>query len=154
LNRLIDFVRRFRTERERLAVVVHRADTHLAEIGARSGRDMETDRLIIPGQYATEYAQHMAERDRAQQQIQRMQIAVDSATERLKLRLTKPRLYGVAEFPHLRLLSAVPRAYVEQEPLVSDEAVQQLVTRLEELVRAPLRDPTAPPRQPETAAGG
>lgn len=139
LNRLIDFAGRVRFERERLTAVVSRADSHLAEIGARSGRDMETGGLIIPVQYAAEYARYMNEREEAQHQLRRLETALDAGTERLEIRLAKPRLYGCADLPQLRVLGPAPRAYVEQQPHVSDEAVQRLVTRLEELLGTSLR---------------
>ena len=67
------------------------ANAHLAEIGARSGRDLDTDGLIIPGQYAVEYSQHMSERDRARTQERTLDAALETGAERLRLRLAKPR---------------------------------------------------------------
>lgn len=139
VNRLIDFAGRVRSERERLTAVVTRADSHLADIGARSGRDADTDGLIIPVQYASEYAQYLNEREQAQHQLRRLETALDAGTERLRVRLTKPRLYGSSDLPQLRLLGPVPRSYVEQRPHVSDEAVQRLVQRLEELLGTSIR---------------
>ena len=143
LNRVTDFARRCGPERERLSSAITRAGAHLAEIGARSGVDAETDRLIIPAQFAAEYAQHMSERDAARQRLRRIDAALAAATERLRLRLTKPKLIGGAELPALRLLPPAPPAYAELQPNVSDDAVAPLVATAEQLLGASLRTPPA-----------
>ena len=138
LSRLTAFASRARSERERLVGVVARADTQLAQIGSRSGRDAETDQLIIPNQYASTYATHLAERDEAARQARRLDDALDRAAERVRLRLAKPRLYGSAELPTLRLLPPVPQAYVELQPRLSADSIRPLAARLGELLGKPL----------------
>jgi hypothetical protein len=133
-TRLIAFAPRLTAEGDRLRASLSRADARLADIGARSTRDAESDRLIIPSQYAGEYAQHLSDRDAAQQQIQRLQLALDGGVERLKLRLSKPRLFGSAELPHLRLLGGLPEAYAAQQPQLGDATLAELVGRLEALL--------------------
>jgi len=116
-----------------------RADARLAEIGARSGRDTETDRLIIPAQFAAEYEQTLADRDAAQQQTQRLQLALDRAMERLKLRIAKPRLYGSGSVPRPRILSPLPDTYVRAQPSHSDDSLQTMIEQLEAVLGTPLR---------------
>ena len=145
LNRVIDFARRSGLERERLTSVINRAEVHLAEIGARSGVDAETDRLIIPAQFATEYAQHMSERDGARQRLRRIDSALGAATERLRLRNSKPKLFGSAEPPALRLLPAAPPAYAELQPHLADDAMAALIASAEQLLGASVRTPPAAP---------
>jgi hypothetical protein len=146
LARLAEFVPRAREERERRLAEMSRLDALLAEIGARSSGAADSDRLIIPLQYAAEYSAHVADRERAQQQIQRLQLATDGVVERLKLRLRKPRLLGSADVPHLRLLQRLPPGYAARHSLLTDEALQSLVRRLEELLGASLAGP--PPAAP------
>ena len=138
LGRLIEFIPRAQSERERLRAAMTRADARLAEIGARSARDTETNQLIIPAQFAAEYARHLADRDAAQQRVQRLDLAIDGATERAKLRLAKPRLHGSAEPVELRVLGPLPAGYADLRQRVSDEAVQQLASQLEQLLGKPL----------------
>jgi hypothetical protein len=145
LARLVDAVPRLNAERERLAASIARADARLAEIGARSGRDMETANVIVPQHYAAEYSEHLAERDRARQEIDRIDEAMKGATARVKHRLGKPRLFGSAETPPFRQLPPLPESTPKLD--VSDESVQRLVARLEELLGARLGAP------PESSGG-
>ena len=139
LTRLADFVPRVRADRSRQEALMARADARLAEIGARSGRDTETDRLIIPAQFAAEYEQTLADRDAAQQQTQRLQLALDRAMERLKLRIAKPRLYGSGSVPRPRILSPLPDTYVRAQPSHSDDSLQTMIEQLEAVLGTPLR---------------
>ena len=134
LGRLAEFIPRAKADREQELAAMARADALLAEIGARSAGDINSDRLIIPLHFAADYATHMAERDRAGRRIERLGIAVDGTAERLRLQLAKPRLLGSAELPHLRVLPPLPATYAEQQRLVSDDALRVLVRRLEELL--------------------
>jgi hypothetical protein len=150
LTRLTDFAKRVAAERERHAAVISRADAQLAEIGARSGRDLETDNLIIPVQFASEYSQHLAQRDEAREHLRRLEAALAAGTERLRQRLGKPRLLGSAELPRLRVLPPLPRAYVDQHPNVSDDAIQVLVRQLEPLLGQSLSpEKSHPPETPD-----
>jgi ubiquitin-protein ligase len=149
LERLIDFAPRVHAGREATRTAVARADARLAEIGARSARDLESDRLIIPEHLAAEYAQHLSAREDAQSQSQRLQLALDAAVERLKLRLTKPRFFGSAELPRPHLLPPPPESYTQYHPELTDERVSQLVRRLESLLSTTLA-PAAGPHAAET----
>lgn len=153
LTRLIEFIRRARAERERLQAALTRADAHLAATGTRSAPDPETGAMIIPAQYAAEYSRHLAERDRLQQQLQRLEIATGNAAERVKLRLGKGRFYGAADLPRPHQLPRLPAAYAELQPHLTDEALRPVIRRLEELLGTPL--PVAPKAsQSSKPAGG
>jgi ubiquitin-protein ligase len=145
LERLIDFAPRVTAQRERTRAAVTRADARLAEIGARSARDLESDRLIIPEHLAAEYATHLSEREQAQERSQRLQLSLDAAVERLKLRLTKPRLNGSADLPRPHVLAAPPESYAQLQPQLTEERVSQLVHRLESLLGTPLVPSAAAP---------
>jgi ubiquitin-protein ligase len=134
LERLVDFAPRVHARRETARAAVARAAARLAEIGARSSRDLESDRLIIPEHLAAEYGQHLSAREDAQSQSQRLQLALDAAVERLKLRLSKPRLLGSADLPRPHLLPPPPESYAQLHPQLTDERVSQLVRQLESLL--------------------
>ena len=145
LTRLTEAVPRLKADRARAAASIVRAEGRLAEIGARSGHDVESETVIVPRHFAAEYSAHVVERDRARQEIERIDRAMVNAAARVRQRLTKPKLYGSPEFPQMRLLAALPEP---QPPLdLSDEALQRMVSRLEELLGVPLR--AAPAADPD-----
>lgn len=143
MNRLLAFAPRARAERQRQLAAMGRADERLAEIGARSSRDADSDRLIIARQDAADYARSLSDRDSADESLQRLQRGLDGATERLKLRLATPRLRGAADLPHLRVLGQPPQTWAAVEASMSDSALAALATQLEALIGVSLSLPSA-----------
>ena len=143
LVRVADFVPRARAERDRLRGAVARADADLADIGARSSRDLESGGMIIPVQYAPQYARLMGERDRARHLAQRLDHSLAGAAERIRLRLAKPRLYGDGEPPRLHVMGPLPPAYAGQQSHLADEAMRQLLARVAGLFGTPFGPPPA-----------
>jgi ubiquitin-protein ligase len=139
LARLAESVPRLKAERERLGGIIARADARLSEIGARSGRDAETAGVIVPQHYAAEYSEHLAERDRARQEIDRIDQALVNVAARARHRLGKPRLLGSPETVPFRLLPPMPQSELKLD--VSDESIRRLAARLEALLGTPLGQP-------------
>lgn len=148
MSRLLEFAPRAHAERERQLALMGRADARLAEIGARSNRDADSDRLIIARQDAADYERILADRDAAERRLQLVQDGLAGATERLRLRLAKPRLKGSADLPRLRVLRQPPESWTAVEASVSDASLTALAGKLEELLGAFLVPPSALPPGP------
>jgi hypothetical protein len=153
LARLIEFVPRAHARVDKARDSLARAEGRLADIAARSARDMETNRPIVPQHLAAEYANLLAERDRAHQEIDRMRTALHAAAERARVRLTKMKLLGSAELPALRILAPLPPALSEMQVYVTDEALDVQVRRLGDLLRTNLRNPAGEVASANPAAG-
>ena len=65
---------------------------------------------MVPQHLAAEYADWLAERDRAQQEILRVNKSLQGVAERVRGRLSKAKLPGSAEVPALRILAPVPES--------------------------------------------
>jgi hypothetical protein len=89
---------------------------------------------MIPQHLAGEYADRLAERDRAQQEIAWATGALQVVPDRVRIRLSKPKLLGAADVASLKVLAPLPAALVAVAPYVGDEQVRAQVARLEELL--------------------
>jgi ubiquitin-protein ligase len=144
LARLAEFVPRVQARAQKAREGLIRIEARLAEIAARSGRDFETDQPLIPQHLAGEYAGLVAERDRSRHEIAWAAAARHAAADRVRARLQKPKHFGSADLPVLRLLAPLPAALAGMAPRITDAAIFAQVSRLEELLGARLRDPDAP----------
>jgi hypothetical protein len=144
LMRLIDFVPRAQARADRARDVLTRSESRLAEIASRSARDMETDQVLVPQHLAGEYADRLAERDRARREIAWAAAARQSAAERARARLAKTKYVGSGEVPAFRHFAPLPHSLVELAPRVTDAAIEVQVGRLEGLLSTRLRPASAP----------
>ena len=143
LMRLIDFVPRAQARADRAREILARTDSRLAEIASRSARDLETGQVLVPQHLAGEYADRLAERDRARHEIAWAAGARQSAAERARARLAKTKYVGSGDVPALRHFAALPDSLVELGPRVTDAAIEAQVARLEELLSTRLRPAAA-----------
>jgi hypothetical protein len=140
LARLMEFVPRASARIEAATEVLTRTESRLVEIAARSARDVETERPIVPQHLAAEYADRVAERDVARQELLRLTRSLEVSAQRVRRRLANRKLYGSAELPPFRALPAAPAAWADRAPQFSDAAINAQVTALEGLLRLSLRD--------------
>jgi ubiquitin-protein ligase len=140
LARLVEFVPRANARIETAKEVLIRTESRLAEIAARSARDVETERPIVPQHLAAEYADRVAERDVARQELLRLTRSLEVSAQRARRRLGNPKLYGSAELPPFRVLPTAPAALADRVPQLSDTATDAQVATLEGLLRLGLRD--------------
>jgi hypothetical protein len=145
LARLIDFVPRVQARADRAREALTRSESRLAEIAARSARDLETDQVLVPQHLAGEYAERLAERDRARHETDWAAGARQLAADRARGRLAKTKYVGSGEPPALRHLAPLPPSLLELAPRVTNAAIEAQVSRLEELLSTRLRPAAAPP---------
>ena len=138
-SRLIHFVPRAQAREEAARQLLARADARLAEIAARAAHDLETNQLVVPQHLAAEYADWLAERDRAQQEILRVNKSLQGVAERVRGRLSKAKLPGCAEVPALRILAPVSESLRAPGAVMTGAALDVQVARLEELLGVKLR---------------
>ena len=144
LSRLVEFVPRANGRLEGARDVLARAETRLREILARSARDPETEHPIVPQHLAKEYAERLAERDDARQDLLRFGRALDAAAQRVRTRLAKRKLYGGGGPPSFRVLPAPPAELTNRSPHLTDAAIEALVDRLEGLMHVKLQEIASP----------
>ena len=151
LERLEAFAPRVTSEVDRLHRAAEQAGQRLAEIAARSQRDLETDRLIVPQTLARDYADRLAERDDASRKVRRLREALERLVSRAAARLAKPGRLGSAAVPKFRVLPPMSEPEESMAQRIDDRGVAEIAARVEKLVGKSLRE--AAVQRPATPAG-
>jgi ubiquitin-protein ligase len=144
LERVAELVPRVQAEiarsRQRLAA----ADVRLAEIAAKSGRDLETEQLVVPAKLVKEYSERTAERDRALRDIPRFQKLLQNAAAQLRLRLSVRRLTGSEGLPSFYVLAPLAERWAGFEAVLQDADMYTRVEQIEQALGMPLRPQAKP----------
>lgn len=125
-------------------------EKELAAMSRHFGRDVDTDRVIVPSNYAGPYNKQMALRKESGETIKRSTALLKSIAFQLMARLRDPRLLGRAGTPAMRILPPVPEALAEL-PLANGQLGYQIVA-MEALLQTPLGGPRPEPPQAEVPA--
>jgi ubiquitin-protein ligase len=127
------------------------SEQRLAEIVRRSGRNVETNQLVIPPKFAQPYADELTYRKDTIRLLRKSSTLLKAMVIRLTRRLKDPKLLGRAGTPSLRVLPALPEA-IEMLPM-SDDDIGERIVELETLLHSPLGGPRPDPnRSKEPAA--
>jgi hypothetical protein len=134
LQRHAEFVPAVLTIRSKAQVALKEANERLAFIASRSTRDMDTEQILIPAQFAAENIQRLKQRERAEKDLAKVRKLLGLVVGELQLRMSEPRLVGKAGPPRLHLLALPPHTYGGAEQWSSDARIRTLVAELEELL--------------------
>ncbi len=106
------------------------AERDLVEIVARSSRDLETDRLLVPAKLAAAYSSHIARRDASRHQIESLAPRVQETVEQLRALLADEDR-GDGSLPALSSLGAQAVEGAALVPWLDDEAIEALIADIE-----------------------
>jgi ubiquitin-protein ligase len=144
--------------------ILKKSVADLGAIVARCGRDVDTDRLVIPPKLAQPYSNNVALRDHAQNEIARLEKLLSQTGSHVARQLASRTLVGTQGVPNFRMLTPFPPDMEELVAGMTDEALLEHVDRLEGLLKMPLRGdawqptsspasrPTEPEPEPDIAA--
>lgn len=133
--------------RQELSEVTQR----LAAVIARCGRDVESNRLIVPPTLAAAYAQAQDARHHSIKNVARLEARLKRAAAQLSERLGDPVLCGHQQVPTFRVLPALPPAIVELSDAISDESLLTMAASLGAALGTALPQPT-PAARPDLGA--
>ena len=130
-------VRTLNEERSKL-----RASTNaLEEIVARCGRDVETDRLVIPSNLVRRYEEQTRFRDRARREVARIEAYLKELAGQANIRLASSAMIGSNDAPQLAALPPLPQDFTAAIATMDDAALGQQIARLEQVLGLKLREP-------------
>ena len=151
LQRTAESVPRWQLKRRDAKVSDTNAAERIAQILARSSKDIDTDRTIIPNKFHDEYEHLLDQRDDLSEQMARLDAALDTAAAQVRSRLASRASLGLAGVPLLRSLPPLPEHLAGLAPEISDEALMAMVRELESRLGVELLNqrPTSPTDAPE-----
>ena len=113
----------------------------LAGIVARCGRDLDTGLPIIAPHLAGAYERQARLLDRTSREIDRLEQSIRDMGTEVAARMSNPRLFGSAEAPQFAALWPLSPELAEASAAMTDDALDEQLARLEELLNVPLRTP-------------
>jgi ubiquitin-protein ligase len=130
-------VRTLNEERSKL-----RASTNaLEEIVARCGRDVETDRLVIPSNLVRRYEEQTRFRDRARREVARIEAYLKELAGQANIRLASSAMIGSNNAPQLAALPPLPQDFTAAIATMDDAALGQQIALLEQVLGLKLQEP-------------
>jgi len=139
LERYTEMLPRFNRYRAEAVAQLTDANQRIAHIFARSQRDVETGHPMIPTKLAGEYAAQTKRRDDAQRTIDRLERRFELAAAQIRPRLASPALYGSDQCPAPRLLPPLSDDLLGRAQALSQAAMSDMITLLEQDLQATLR---------------
>jgi hypothetical protein len=147
LQRAAILVPRLNAERADQEAIIANSTQRIAAIVARSSRDLETGRLIVPSKYAKTYTEENLALESAKKRAHRIESRLKALSNRLRDRLASTRQCGRPEVPVLRRMQPLSTELTELAPLMSDEQLLARVSSLAKLLKTPLMANFSPPPQ-------
>jgi hypothetical protein len=155
-ERYAEFVPAVRALQDKAEVSRREALDRLAYIAARSTRDVETDVLVVPPHFGRENLERIKQRDKAEQDLRRIQKLLRVVAGELQMRMAHPRLHGRPGVPRLRFLQPMPEGLAAMADVLTNahlaaRAAQLdalLGTRFAEQAPDPVADPAPAPATP------
>jgi hypothetical protein len=112
----------------------------LAGIVARCGRDVESDRLVIPPNLVRPYDEQNRLRDRARREIARIDGYLKELAAQAATRLASPATIGRNDAPQLAALPPLPQDFLAAIGSIDDAALDEQIARLEQVLGFKLRE--------------
>lgn len=159
-ERHAEFVPAVLEVRGKAQAALREARERLAYIAARSSRDIETDRLIVPPHLGRENVERLKQRDKAEKDLARVQKLLRIIAAELQTRIAHKRLQGHAGIPAFRLLQPVPEAFTALAGVLTNDHLAARTAELDALLGtnfaelAPEPDAAADPGAEDAAFAG
>ena len=161
IERVSELVPRVFAEIDKAQTKLNESTQRLADIAARSGRNPDTEQLIIPNRFAQEYADKNRDRERALRDLPRLRELLANAAAQVRKRLSASKLVGVGGVPTFHVLPPLPDAWVQLDPMLSNEQILGRLAALAARLDTPivpeklvLPDPVGPPVPAGAVAAG
>lgn len=145
VQRLLEVVPRIRRRLSEARAELDACEQALAKLVARCTRDLASDQLIVPPPLSARFAAGMTKRDRAAEEIRKLERLQKQLGAQLARQFAGRPLVGTAEIPVFQTLPGFPPELATRIAAMSDGQLEEDVSELEIALNMPVRGQTWKP---------